>query len=219
MVTTTTAATARFITFEGGEGSGKSTQLRRLAKWIRDHGHDVTETREPGGAPSAELIRRLLVEGSTDRWQPVTEVLLHAAARTEHIANTIRPALEQGAWVLSDRFADSTRVYQGYGHGLPHDLIDTVHATTTGNMTPGLTLVFDVPVEIGLMRAGTRAGNDAEDRYERMGSAFHERVREGFLKVAEAAPERCVVIDAAQSEDDVAQAVIEIARERLGIGG
>lgn len=203
------AADAKFITFEGGEGSGKSTQLRTIASRLREAGMDVVETREPGGAPSAELIRDLLVQGSTDRWQPITEVLLHGAARTEHIANTVQPALERGAWVLSDRFVDSTRVYQGAGHGLPLDIIDTLHAATTGGLEADLTLVFDVPVEVGLARAHKRAGsNNAEDRYERMGSAFHEKVRNGFLQIAEREAARCVVIDANQSEETVADRVL-----------
>ncbi|MEQ8664170.1 MAG: dTMP kinase [Rhodospirillales bacterium] len=216
------AADAKFITFEGGEGSGKSTQLARAAGWLERHGIDVLRTREPGGAPSAELIRSLLVEGTTDRWQPVTEVLLHAAARTEHLAATVRPALAAGSWVLSDRFADSTRAYQGYGHGVALEIIDQVHAATTGPVIPDLTLVFDVSVATGLARAGRRAESAsnaaAEDRYERMGQAFHDRVRDGFQAIARENPGRCVVIDAEMDEDAVHAATIAAIAERLGVG-
>lgn len=211
------AASAKFITLEGGEGSGKSTQLRQLAGFLHRQGLEVVETREPGGSPSAEMIRDLLVTGSTDRWEPITEALLHAAARTEHIANTVRPALDRGAWVLSDRFVDSTRVYQGHAHGLPTATIDTLHSVTTDDLTPDLTLVFDVPVEIGLARAGKRSTDGNEDRYERMGTAFHERVRAGFLAVAEANPTRCVVIDAAQDEQAVEQAVAAAVTQAFGL--
>jgi len=212
------ASDAKFITFEGGEGSGKSTQLRLLASNLRDRGIDAVETREPGGSASAEMIRDLLVQGSTDRWQPITEALLHGAARTEHLANTVRPALERGAWVLSDRFVDSTRVYQGYAHGLPLETINTLHNATTGGLEADLTLIFDVPVEVGLSRAGKRAGSDAEDRYERMGTAFHEKVRAGFLAIAETAPDRCVIIDADKPEEAVAQAVMLAVKTFFGMG-
>lgn len=211
------AVEAKFITFEGGEGSGKSTQLKRAAAWLRERGIDAVETREPGGAPSAEMIRSLLVEGNTDRWQPMTELLLHAAARTEHLAHTVVPALNNGQWVLSDRFADSTRVYQGYAHGVPLDVIDTVHAASTGSMTPDLTLIFDVPVSVGLARTGKRADSTPEDRYERMGAAFHEKVRSGFLSIADAEPDRCVVVDATPDEDTVHRSVVSALAERLAI--
>lgn len=200
------ATEARFVSFEGGEGCGKSTQLERAVGWLRDRGIDVVQTREPGGSPSAETIRRLLVEGDTDRWSPVTEVLLHAAARTEHLENTVRPALERGAWVLTDRFADSTMAYQGGGHGVDRALIASIHELTTGGLRPDMTLVFDLPVEEGLKRAGKRA--DTEDRYERMGGSFHERVRQTFLAIAAAEPGRCRVIDASGDIDTVHAAVI-----------
>ena len=215
------AADAKFITFEGGEGSGKSTQLVRAAAWLDGKGIETLRTREPGGSPAAEMIRSLLVEGTTDRWQPMTEVLLHAAARTEHLATTVRPALSAGTWVLSDRFADSTRAYQGHGHGVSLDIIDTVHNASTGDMAPDLTLIFDVPVETGLARAGRRAetlSSGAEDRYERMGNAFHERVRAGFLEIAANHPARCVVIDAGADEDAVHAAAVAAIADRLGLG-
>lgn len=204
----------KFITFEGGEGSGKSTQLTRLVDWLKDQGITVVATREPGGAPSAEVIRRLLVEGDVDRWQPVTEVLLHYAARAEHIAHTVIPALQDGTWVLSDRYADSTIAYQGYGHGLNCGIIDTIHGVVTGGLTPDLTLVLDVSVGMGLERAHGRP--HLEDRYERMGESFHERVRAGFLSIAAQHPERCAVVDATQGMDDVASQIIGCLQDRLG---
>jgi len=199
------ASGARFVSFEGGEGCGKSTQLDLAVRWLEDRGVDVVRTREPGGSPSAETIRRLLVEGDTDRWSPVTEVLLHAAARTEHLDKTVRPALERGAWVLTDRYADSTMAYQGGGHGIDPALIASIHELTTGGLKPDMTLVFDLPVEEGLRRAGIRA--DTEDRYERMGTTFHERVRQTFLSIAEAEPARCRIIDAAGDVQAVHAAV------------
>lgn len=207
------AIKGKFITFEGGEGSGKSTQLSRLAVWLKGQGVSVVTTREPGGAPSAEIIRSLLVEGSTDRWQPITEVLLHYAARAEHLAHTVRPALDIGQWVLSDRYADSTVAYQGYGHGMDRGMIDTIHTVATGGLMPDLTLMLDIPVQAGLERAHGR--DHAEDRYERMGLEFHERVRQGFLEIAAHEPDRCSVIDAALGLDDVASQVIQCVADRL----
>lgn len=207
------AIRGRFITFEGGEGSGKSTQLSRLAEWLAGRGISVVTTREPGGAPSAEVIRSLLVEGAVDRWQPTTEVLLHYAARAEHLAHTVKPALDNGQWVLSDRYADSTIAYQGYGHGMDRDMIDTVHAATTGGLMPDLTLMLDIPVQAGLERAHGR--EHAEDRYERMGLEFHERVRQGFLEIAAQQPDRCAIVDATLGLDDVTSQVIECVTKRL----
>ncbi len=189
----------KFITFEGGEGSGKSTQLNQLADWLSEQNIDVVRTREPGGAPEAEIIRTLLVEGDTDRWQPITEILLHYSARAEHLARTVIPALKAGQWVLSDRFADSTMAYQGYGHGFNRAVINQIHHATVDDLKTDLTLVFDVSVPTGLLRAGSRQDN--EDRYERMGKAFHERVRQGFLDIAASDPDRCKVIDAEQDID------------------
>ena len=206
----------RFISFEGGEGSGKSTQLRRAAIWLEARGVSVVQTREPGGASSAEIIRDLLVAGETDRWTPITEVLLHAAARTEHLAKTVHPALDDGQWVLTDRFADSTLAYQGYGHGVDKGVIRTVHAGTTDGFQPALTLILDVTVETGLARA--RGRRDDEDRYERMGDDFHRRVRQGFLDIAADDPARCRVIDAAADEDTVHRAVVEALETLLEAG-
>lgn len=208
------ASKGKFITFEGGEGSGKSTQLSCLADWLKTQGIQVTTTREPGGAPSAEIIRNLLVEGDVDRWQPATEVLLHYAARIEHLAQTVKPALEKGDWVLSDRYADSTLAYQGYGHGQDLGMIESIHKTATDNFHPDLTLILDIPVGIGLQRAGGRS--HSEDRYERMGDGFHERVRSGFLKIAEQHPERCVVVDATLELEAVTRHIIESTKNLLG---
>jgi len=207
--------TARFITFEGGEGSGKSTQLRRLAAALGARGIACVTTREPGGCPGAEEIRRLLVEGGVGRWQPMSEALLNYAARIEHATHTIRPALARGQWVLSDRFADSTMAYQGYGHGLGPDAIASLHKLALGDLRPDLTLIFDIPVEEGLARAKARGGN--EDRYERMDKAFHERLRAGFLAIARAEPQRCEVIDALGDIETVANRVAAAAIGRLGL--
>ena len=205
----------RFISFEGGEGSGKSTQLRRLATALGGRGISCVLTREPGGSPGAEQIRRLLVEGATGRWQPMTEALLHYAARVEHVTRTIRPALARGDWVLSDRFADSTLAYQGYGHALGAEAIAALHRLALGDMRPDLTLIFDLPVAEGLARAKARGG--AEDRYERMDFGFHERLRQGFLAIAAAEPERCVLIEAGGSVEAVGARTWSAVATRFGL--
>lgn len=203
----------RFITFEGGEGAGKSTQVRLLAESLRGRKHEVVLTREPGGADGAEAIRTLLVSGAVDRWDARTEALLHSAARRDHLVKTVWPALERGAWVVCDRFADSTLAYQGYGHGLDRALIDQLAEVTMGRFRPDLTLILDLPVEEGLKRAGGRGG--AEDRYERMGLDFHQRLRQGFLAIATAEPRRCAVIDAARPPEVVHQDILEAITTRL----
>jgi dTMP kinase len=209
------AARGRFITLEGGEGAGKSTQVRLLAESLRDEGLMVVTTREPGGSTGAEAIRALLVEGDTNRWDGVTEALLHFAARRDHLVKTVWPALERGAWVISDRFADSTLAYQGFGHGLDPDVIASLYRVAVGHFAPDLTLVLDLPVETGLERAGTRGG--AEDRYERMGLGFHQRLRQGFLGIAASNPMRCAVIDAARSPDQVHGDIMSTVRARLPV--
>ncbi len=201
----------KFITFEGGEGGGKSTQLRTLAEALRAAGETVVTTREPGGAPGAEEIRRLLVEGEPGRWPAEAEALLHFAARAEHLEKVIRPALNQGQWVLCDRFADSTLAYQGYGQGLDLPWLWTLRARIVGATEPGLTLLLDLPVETGLGRARE------QQRYERMGTAFHKRLRDGFLAIAQEEPERCAVIDATRSIDAVAADVRAAVRKRFGV--
>lgn len=194
-------ARGRFITLEGGEGAGKSTHAKQLAAWLEGQGHNVLLTREPGGSPGAEEIRKLLVQGATDRWDPITETLLHFAARRDHLERVIRPALAAGQWVLSDRFADSTLAYQGYGHGVDRGFIAALESAVVGSQRPDLTLILDLPVAQGLKRAGTRRG--PETRYEEMAQAFHERLRQGFLAIAAQEPQRCRVIDATASLDAV----------------
>jgi dTMP kinase len=203
----------RFITLEGGEGGGKSTQARRLAVSLESEAGEVLLTREPGGSPGAEQIRGLLVDGEVHRWDAVTETFLHFAARRDHLVNMVQPALARGAWVISDRFADSTMAYQGYGHGVDRDAIAELYRICVGSLKPDLTLILDLPVEAGLARAAGRGGG--EDRYERMDVAFHERLRQGFLEIAGRDPARCVVIDAARGEDKVHAQIIAAVRERM----
>lgn len=184
----------RFITFEGGEGGGKSTQLRVLAQRLTEAGHEVVATREPGGSAGAEAIRDLLVRGEADRWSAMTETLLMYAARRDHVERVIGPALARGAWVLCDRFADSTRAYQGAAGGADPAFIATLEAHVLEGVRPNLTLILDLPPEAGLARAASRAG--AETRFESKGTAFHGRLRQAFLDIAASEPERCRVIDA-----------------------
>ncbi len=205
----------RFITFEGGEGTGKSTHIRLLSETLRGLGLQVATTREPGGSEGAEQIRHLLVEGEPGRWDSMTEALLHFAARRDHLCRSVWPALAEGSWVLCDRFADSTVAYQGYGQGLPRDAIDGLYRLVVGDFRPDLTIVLDVPVEDGLRRAHHRGGT--EDRYERMQQAFHERLRQGFLAIAEDNRERCVVIDATAPRAEVQAAVLATVRDRFGL--
>lgn len=204
----------RLITFEGGEGAGKSTQIERLGAALRAAGVDVLVTREPGGTPGAELIRQLLVEGSPERWLPLTEALLVLAARHDHVERAIAPALAAGRWVLCDRFMDSTRVYQGVAGGVGEAVIDRLHAIVFGDLQPDLTVILDVPVTIGLERRRAAAGGQ---RFEQMTEAFHERVRQGFLALARAEPERCTVIDATRPVEAVAAAVRDAVARRFGL--
>jgi dTMP kinase len=203
----------RFITLEGGEGAGKSTQIGLLAAFLRGQGREVVTSREPGGSPGAEMIRKLLVEGPTDAWDGPTEALLMFAARRDHLVRTVWPAIERGAWVISDRFADSTRAYQGHGHGLPLDRIEQLYTVAVGDFAPDLTLILDLPVDDGLARAAARRG--AETRFEGLGTGFHERVRSGFRAIAAAEPKRCALIDASGDVDAVHRAIVRVARERL----
>lgn len=203
----------RFITFEGGEGAGKSTQARRLAAALRAGGREVVETREPGGSPGAEAIRALLVRGEAERWTPTADALLMYAARSDHLDRLIRPALARGAWVVCDRFADSTRAYQGVGGGVAGDLVQALEAGVVDGDWPDLTLIFDLPAEAGLARAGDRGG--AEARFEAKGAAFHGRLRQAFLDIAAREPGRCVVIDAARPMEAVEAAVREAVGKRL----
>lgn len=195
----------RFITFEGGEGAGKSTQVRRLVARLQGLGVEVVATREPGGSVGAEAIRNLVLTGAADRWSPITETLLMYAARRDHIERTILPALESGAWVVCDRFADSTRAYQGQAGGVSGGLIGTLEAEVLGDAVPDLTLVFDLPVETGLARAEqfAKLAGHGETRFESKGLDFHRRLRAAFQAIAAANPDRCRLIEAAVSIDQV----------------
>ncbi|MCS6853175.1 MAG: dTMP kinase [Elioraea sp.] len=203
-----------FVTLEGGEGAGKSTLLRSLVAALRAAGRDFVATREPGGTPEGEALRRMLLGAAPGSWEPMGETLLHYAARAQHVARVIRPALARGAIVLSDRFADSTMVYQGYGLGVACEAIAAIHRAVLGEFSPDLTVVLDVPVEVGLARV---ARHRAPDRYEADARAFHERVRQGFLAVAAANPGRCVVVDATQPEEEVRDSVLRLIADRLAI--
>jgi dTMP kinase len=203
----------KFLTLEGGEGTGKSTQAARLVERLRGRDLEVVQTREPGGTPGAEALRTLLVQGGADRWSPTAELLLMYAARADHLERVIRPALERGAWVVCDRFADSTRAYQGAAGGAPEALIAALEQAVLKDIRPDLTLIFDLPPEVGLKRAEGRGGSEA--RFEAKGLAFHARLRARFRAIAEAEPERCVLIDAEPGPDAVAEAVWAAVRERL----
>ena len=203
-------AQGRFITLEGGEGTGKSTLARGLADALRDR--EIVLTREPGGAPGADAIRALLVEGDTDRWSATEEALLFAAARLNHLNNTIRPALARGAWVICDRYFDSTRAYQVAGGGLDVSVLATLNSIIEAP-TPDLTLVLDIDPTAGLARSrGIEAG---EDRFERKRPDFHARVRDEFLAIARTEPKRCVIIDATQPKDAVRAAAFAAIEARL----
>jgi dTMP kinase len=201
-----------FVSLEGIDGSGKSTQARRLSDWLRGRGRDPVLTREPGGAPGAEEIRRLLVEGDPERWSPESEILLFTAARRDHLERTIRPALEAGRDVVTDRFADSTRVYQGATRGDLRGLVDDIHARVIG-IEPDVTLVLDMEPEVALQRGLARGSG--EDRFEEFGLPFQQKLRDGFRRLAEAAPERCHLIDASQDADTIADAVAAAVARRL----
>ncbi len=208
-------ARGRFITLEGGEGAGKSTQIAHLKAALEATGLNVLVTREPGGSPGGEEIRGLLVNGDTHKWEPMTEALLNYAARHEHLQKVILPALETGTWVICDRFADSTMAYQGYGHGMEREFIRRLHRLVVGETQPDLTLILDMPVETGLARAAERG--EGEDRYERMGLDFHNRLRDGFLEIARKEPQRCEVIDATGDIDTIASSIKGTVAAKLGI--
>lgn len=232
-------AKGKFITFEGGEGSGKSTQVHLLAERLRAQGIDVIETREPGGSPFAERLRGVILDPATEPHGALSEALLFYAARADHLEKTVRPALASGAWVLCDRFSDSTRVYQVMAGELPPTVFDVLEHFVVGTTKPDLTFVIDVPVETGLARAAlrlsqqppsgkksaeekARRGQGAKpllaDRFESRDWEFHKRLREGFLAIAAANPERCAVIDGQKSADETAAAVWTAAERRLLAG-
>lgn len=191
-----TAERGVFLTIEGGEGGGKSTQIGLLCTALRRAGKTVLATREPGGSEGAEAIRDLLVRGATERWDAMSEALLLFAARRDHVNRLILPALEAGTWVVCDRFGDSTMAYQGYAHGLGRAAVESLAGIAISGFSPDMTFILDLPVELGLSRTRRREAN-GEDRFERMDIGFHQRLRAGFLDIAQREPARCRVIDAA----------------------
>jgi dTMP kinase len=205
----------RFITLEGGEGAGKSTQARRLAAALEAKGIKTLTTREPGGSPGAEQIRKLMVEGEPGRWDAITETLLAYAARADHVARTIGPALRKGTWVISDRFSDSTFAYQGAGRGLNRETIRRIDSAVLDDFAPDFTLILDLDVKTGLERALARG--EAENRFEKFGAEFHEKLRQAFLDLAKRNPDRCRVIDAGGTEDQVAEAIFTAVGRRFDL--
>jgi len=204
--------TGKFITFEGGEGTGKSTQARLLADYLTQQGHKVALTREPGGSPGAEIIRELLVSGAIDRWTPISEALMMYAARADHWQNLIQPELAKGTWVICDRFADSSMAYQGYGRGVDLDFLQQLYKMIIGDRQPDHTFVLDIAPEIGLQRSFQRlhasGKNVSEGRFEAMDLEFHRRLRNGFLEIARMNTDRCIVIDATKSLQLIHQEII-----------
>ena len=197
-------ARGKFITFEGGEGGGKSTQTAHLAGFLDSRGIEVIETREPGGTPQGEALRDLVVQGDPERWTAMSELMMMTAARIEHIERLIEPALAAGKWVICDRFCDSTLAYQGIAGELDLDMVRMLQEYAVGKTMPDLTFLLDLPPDSGLKRAETRGG---EARFEKKGRAFHEKLRDGFLALAAEAPERIIVIDAENSFDDVCRQI------------
>jgi dTMP kinase len=209
----------RFITFEGGEGSGKSTQIKTLAERLNATRLRTLVTREPGGSPGAEIIRHLVLSGMGKLLGPDAETLLFAAARDDHVRSVILPALSQGTWVLCDRFSDSTRVYQGrVGHVAP-EVLNAMERVTIGDLKPDLTIILDVPVEIGMQRAAARRGTGAPDRFEAEDVRFHQQLREAYRQIAASEPERCVLIDATADPATVAANIWAAVRDRLSAAG
>lgn len=204
----------RFITFEGGEGAGKSTQLTRAAAWLRERGLEVVVTREPGGTPRAERLREILLERAAEPMPASCELLLMFAARATHLENLVRPAVRRGAWVLCDRYTDATYAYQGGGRRLPVAQIDALAAIVHPDFAPDLTLLFDLPVEAGLERARRRNASDGPDRFEAEQRGFFERVRTTYLELARREPARFRVIDAGAAIEDV-EAAVRVALEPL----
>jgi len=207
--------TGKFITLEGGEGCGKSTQLNIIFEAFKLTNLHAIKTREPGGSPGAEQIRNLLVNGEAGAWDPVAETLLFYAARLDHVNTVIKPALAQGKYVLCDRFSDSTLVYQGIGKKLGEEYVLSLHRQTLGNFMPDLTIILDIDPETGLKRANNRRGG--ETRFESMSFDFHQSVRAGFLSIARREPERCAVIDASQDVQSVQTQIIATIKQRLGL--
>jgi dTMP kinase len=207
------SARGRFITLEGGEGAGKSAQTRRLATRLQALGVEIVATREPGGTPHAERLRDLILSGALRELGPEAEAIAFAAARIDHVDERIRPALERGCWVISDRFADSTRAYQGAAGKLGAAFVERLERIAVGDARPDLTLILDIDPEQGLARAARRSG--AADRFEREGLEFHETLRHAFLSIAQAEPDRCAVIAAGGGEETVAKAIWAEVSRRL----
>jgi dTMP kinase len=205
----------RFITFEGGEGSGKSTQAATLVDRLKSLAIGVILTREPGGSPGAEVIRHVLLSGAAKPLGPEAEAILFAAARDDHMHNTVRPALERGRWVVCDRFMDSTRVYQGALGNVDRRLLRGLERITVGDFRPDLTFILDVPPEVGLARAAERRGAGEADRFEQEAIEFHTKLRAAYREIATSNPERCVVIDAQLPKEKVAERIWAIVNERL----
>lgn len=208
----------KFITFEGGEGTGKSTQAAMLALRLEAFGIGVLLTREPGGSPGAEIIRHVLLSGAAQPLGPDAEAILFAAARNDHVDCAIRPALDAGKWVICDRFADSTRVYQGALGKVDPRLIKSLERVAVGDLVPSLTFVLDLPVESGLTRRKQRAGDVAPDRFEAEDIKFHEKLRQAYLALADREPGRCVVIDAGRGKEEIAKQIWSIVNYRLKPG-
>ncbi len=206
----------KFITLEGGEGAGKSTQLLLLSDFLKSKGYMVLTTREPGGSPGAELIRDMLVKGDVERWDPVTEMLLFNAARRDHLVNTIIPELDAGKWVICDRFADATLAYQGYGHGLPLLMLNRINKYVCESVIPDLTLIFDLAPQLGLGRAIARH-DTSDDRFERMDLKFHERLRDGYRRIAQTDLNRYALIDASLEKEAVFEQIQSTLQQRLGV--
>ena len=205
----------KFISFEGGEGSGKSTQIKLLAERLAAAKLRAIVTREPGGSPGAEIIRHLVLSGMGKLLGPDAETLLFAAARDDHVRTVIQPALSQGTWVLCDRFSDSTRAYQGRLGNVAPGVLNAMQRVTIGNLKPDLTIILDLPVEIGLKRAAVRRGAGAPDRFESEDIKFHQDLRDAYRQIAVEDPDRCVVIDATPSPDVVAAQVWTALRDHL----
>jgi dTMP kinase len=205
----------KFITLEGGEGTGKSTQAAMLALRLEALGHRVQLTREPGGSPGAEIIRHVLLSGAAKPLGADVEAMLFAAARDDHVQCTILPALESGKWVICDRFVDSTRVYQGILGQVDHRLIRSLERVAVGDLMPDLTIMLDIPVEVGMARARKRRGKAAADRFESENVEFHKKLREAYLAIAAEEPQRCVVVDASGGREGVARQIWNIVGSRL----
>ena len=210
-----TPGRGRFITFEGGEGAGKSTQIKLLAERLDATGLRTVVTREPGGSPGAEIMRHLVLSGMGKLLGSATESLLFAAARADHVKLVIEPALEQGVWVLCDRFADSTRAYQGYAGEVDPKFLDALERVTIGNLKPDLTIILDLPVETGMRRAAERRGKGTPDRFEGEAVEFHQKLRDAYRQIAKGEPDRCVLIDAEGEPAIVAGRVWSALRDRL----